>query len=349
MRKLPVFFVVDVSESMAGPQHAAVSDGLSDIVTALRTDPQALDSVWLSVIVFAGRAKVLTPMVELVRFYAPELPVGGGTALGPALTLLMAEIDANVTRGDATRKGDWKPLVFLMTDGYPTDDPSAEIARWQADYARRAQLVAVSVGGGADHAMLRRLTGDIVVLSDASPASIGRFVKWMSQSIAAESASMQPGSARGGGIDLSKGLPEGTIRLDKDSPARGIDDRLAVFVARCQHTEAPYLVRFERAPEGGLPGAPGARFVLRQTLPLKPSYFELTGDAAPKSPISFDELAGRPGCPHCGAMIGLVACGCGGAHCIDGPGIAICPWCGIESNYVPAEDGTRIEIGRGAG
>ncbi|MEM9049177.1 MAG: TerY-C metal binding domain-containing protein [Pseudomonadota bacterium] len=350
MRKLPVFFVIDVSESMAGPQHSAVADGLSEILRTLRTDPQALDSVWLSIIVFAGKSKVLTPMVELMRFFPPELPIGGGTALGPALDLLMGEIDANVTRGSVNRKGDWKPLIFLMTDGHPTDNPSAAIARWQSDYARRAQMVAISVGGGADHGMLRRLTDDIVVLSDASPASIGRFVKWMSQSIAAESASMQPGSRRGGGISLEKGLPEGAQKLAEDAPQQGrLDDRLAVFTGRCQHTEAPYLMRFEKAPSP-IPGRPGARYVLRQTLPLKMSYFDLTENGTPKTPIATSELAGLPGCPHCGSPIGLVGCSaCGGVHCIDGPGLAICPWCGVQSNYVQAEAGTRIEIGRGAG
>jgi len=125
--------------------------------------------------------------MELVQFYPHELPVGGGTSLGAALNLLMDEIDIHVVRGTPERKGDWKPIVFLMTDGHPTDRPEPSIDRCRRDYDARVQLVAVSIGGGADHALLRRLTRDVIVLSDASPDSFRRFFRWMSQSIAVQS------------------------------------------------------------------------------------------------------------------------------------------------------------------
>ncbi len=348
MRKLPVFFVIDVSESMAGPAHEIVTAGLSDIIRTLRADPQALETAQVSLIVFAGRAKVLTPMMELAHFYPPELPIGGGTSLGAALTELMDEIDTQVVRGTATRKGDWKPIVFLMTDGYPTDRPDDAMARWTRDYAARAQLVAVSIGGGADHALLRRLTPDVIVLSDASPDSFKRFFNWISQSIAVQSRSVNEPAAPGG-IDLSKSMPEGARRLEDATEAGGIDDRLAVFVARCQHSEAPYLMRFEQG-RGNRGEDTGRRYVLRQTVALKQSYFDLSvGDGAPVGRVSTADLAGAPGCPHCGSRIGMVSCQCGRLHCIDGEGLAICPWCGREGNYVQAAAGAEFDISRNAG
>ncbi len=354
MRKLPVFFVIDVSESMAGPAHETVSTGMGEIVRTLRTDPQALETAQVSIIVFAGRAKVLTPMMELAHFYPPELPIGGGTNLGAALTELMDEIDTQVVRGSATRKGDWKPIVFLMTDGYPTDRPDAAIDRWNRDFAKRAQLVAVSIGGGADHKLLRRLTDDVIVLHDASPDSFKRFFNWISQSIAVQSRAVTEPAAKGG-IDLGKSMPDGTAALD-DAPDTGIDDRLAVFVARCQHSEAPYLMRFEQGRGGrgssGRAGAPdtGGRYVLRQTIALKQSYFDLsTDEGAPVGQVSTADLAGAPGCPHCGTRIGMVSCQCGRLHCIDGEGLAICPWCGRESEFVRAAQGASFDIPRNAG
>ncbi|MEM6489675.1 MAG: VWA domain-containing protein, partial [Pseudomonadota bacterium] len=233
MRKLPVFFVIDVSESMAGPAHEAVSAGIADIVSTLRTDPQALEMAQLSIIVFAGRAKVLVPMMELLHFYPPDLPIGGGTGLGAALDLLMTEIDKNVvTKSSDGRKGDWKPIVFLMTDGHPTDDPEKSIKRWEEHYARRVNLVAVSVGGSANHKMLQRLTENVVVLTDASATTFKRFLVWISQSIAAESRAAGDGHA-GGPVNLSKTLPRGASVLDDLMPEVNIDDRLAGFIGRC--------------------------------------------------------------------------------------------------------------------
>jgi uncharacterized protein YegL len=80
VRRLPIFFLLDVSESMAGENLRQLQHGLERLVTSLRTDPYALETVYLSIIAFAGKAKTLTPLVELASFYAPRLPVGSGTA-----------------------------------------------------------------------------------------------------------------------------------------------------------------------------------------------------------------------------------------------------------------------------
>ena len=85
MRRLPVFFVLDCSESMVGDNLKKMEDGLQMIVQTLRTDPHALETVWLSVMAFAGIAKTIVPLVEVASFYPPKLPLGSGTSLGAAL------------------------------------------------------------------------------------------------------------------------------------------------------------------------------------------------------------------------------------------------------------------------
>src|SRR6188508_3777606 len=84
MRRLPIFFLLDVSESMVGDNHRQMQQGLERLVKALRTDPHALETVHLSVIAFAGQTRTLTPLTELAMFYPPRLPIGAGTSLGAA-------------------------------------------------------------------------------------------------------------------------------------------------------------------------------------------------------------------------------------------------------------------------
>lgn len=141
MRRLPVYFLVDVSESMVGEPIQQVENGMRQIVQELRTDPYALETAFISVIAFAGKAKCLSPLTELYKFYPPTFPIGGGTSLGGALEFLMDDIDKNVVKTTEERKGDWKPIVFLFTDGTPTDNPSAAFARWNNKYRRKANIV----------------------------------------------------------------------------------------------------------------------------------------------------------------------------------------------------------------
>ncbi|HHK9235112.1 TPA: VWA domain-containing protein, partial [Escherichia coli] len=82
MRRLPVFFVLDCSESMIGENLKKMTDGLQMIIGDLRKDPHALETAWVSVIAFAGVARTIVPLHEIASFYPPRLPVGGGTSLG---------------------------------------------------------------------------------------------------------------------------------------------------------------------------------------------------------------------------------------------------------------------------
>lgn len=68
MRRLPVYFLVDVSESMVGAPIQQVQDGMRMIVQELRTDPYALETAYISVIAFAGKAKCVSPLTELYKF-----------------------------------------------------------------------------------------------------------------------------------------------------------------------------------------------------------------------------------------------------------------------------------------
>ncbi len=79
MRRLPVYFLIDVSESMVGQPIASVQEGMRTIIQELRTDPYALETVFVSIIAFAGKAATLSPLTELYMFYPPSFPGGGGT------------------------------------------------------------------------------------------------------------------------------------------------------------------------------------------------------------------------------------------------------------------------------
>lgn len=104
MRRLPIYFLVDVSESMVGEPILQVQDGMRMIVQELRTDPYALETAYISVIAFAGKAKSVTPLTELYKFYPPTFPIGGGTSLGAALNFLMDDMDKSLVKTTLEKK-----------------------------------------------------------------------------------------------------------------------------------------------------------------------------------------------------------------------------------------------------
>ncbi len=128
MRRLPIYFLIDISESMVGEPIQQVEEGLATIIQALKTDPNAIETVWVSIIVFAGRPKTLVPLQEIISFYPPKFPIGSGTSLSKGLGHLMFELRKNIVKTTQEVKGDWKPIVFLFTDGVPTDDTKMAIS-----------------------------------------------------------------------------------------------------------------------------------------------------------------------------------------------------------------------------
>lgn len=326
---------------MVGSNLEQLQDGLSMIVQTLRTDPQALESAYLGVIVFAGKVKTLVPLTDVIGFNPPELPVGGGTALGRALTHLMDEIDRSVITTTADRKGDWKPIVFLMTDGQPTDDTSEAIRRWKERYSSRAHMVAISIGRGADTATLCRLTEDVLLLEGTQPEDFKRFVNWISMSIQTQSRNVD---ADGDGVDLAR-LDDGNLeRLDPGEEASLVhyDERYAVFVGKCAKQRLPYLLKYELDAEGR--GRAG-HYRIENAYALTDDYFDLTDDTARAAEMQTQALDGVAACPHCGNQATITLCQCGRLFCSSGPGRLTCPWCETKAEYGYGQ----FDVTRGAG
>ncbi len=185
MRRLPVYLVLDVSGSMHGEPIEAVRNGMQILLSTLRTDPYALETAWLSVIVFDGTARQLVPLTELLSFQLPTIEAGSTTALGAALSLTRDCIEREVEKTSAETKGDWKPLVFLMTDGMPTDDWQKGLEAFRK--AKTGMVIACAAGPKADSGVLKQITEVVVSLDTADQSTIGAFFKWVSASISTSS------------------------------------------------------------------------------------------------------------------------------------------------------------------
>jgi uncharacterized protein YegL len=185
MRKLPVYLILDTSGSMQGEAIEAVRNGLQTLVAALRQDPHALESAFLSVITFSNTAQQVVPLTELGLFQIPSITAAGTTSLGASLNLLVERIKQEVSVTSAEVKGDWKPIVFLMTDGESTDDITSGISAIKQ--AKLGTFIACAAGPNANTTQLSLITDNVVKLDTADSNTIKAFFKWVSASIATTS------------------------------------------------------------------------------------------------------------------------------------------------------------------
>ncbi|WP_289202153.1 vWA domain-containing protein [Xylanibacter rodentium] len=189
MRRLPVYLLLDCSGSMYGEPIEAVKNGVQVLVSTLRQDPYALETAYLSIITFDSSAQQVSPLTELAAFQQPNIQASGCTALGEALALLSQKADQEVTKTTAEQKGDWKPLVFIMTDGEPTDDLNKGLAEFKK--RKWGMVVACAAGSGANTDTLKKITECVVSLDTADSATIKAFFKWVSASVSSGSMKVE--------------------------------------------------------------------------------------------------------------------------------------------------------------
>lgn len=208
MRKLPVYLLLDTSGSMYGEPIEAVKNGVQMLLSSLKQDPYALETVHLSIITFDNNAKQIVPLTEISSFQAPDLRANGQTALGEALKVLAESADREVTRTTAEKKGDWKPLVFIMSDGEPTDSLDSGINEMRK--RKFGIVVACAAGQNANVDQLKKITESVVRLDSLDNDSIKEFFKWVSASVSASSVKVD-GNQEVGEIDELPPPPEEVI------------------------------------------------------------------------------------------------------------------------------------------
>ncbi|MDZ8078277.1 MAG: TerY-C metal binding domain-containing protein [Nostoc sp. DcaGUA01] len=346
-RRLPIYLLLDCSESMAGEAFTALQNGVNAMINELRTNPMALETVAISLITFASTAKQVIPLTDLLKFQVPQLRLGSGTKLGAALDIWQKCLEREVAKTTAEQKGDYKPICFILTDGEPTDawENVAQKVRTTI-VGKKANVIAVACGPDADTEKLRRITETVIVLKQATPDTFAKFFKWISASVSVASERIETATEQG--VALPR-LPEDCMEIPQPGkPAEVITSERQIFLhAKCVKNSGFYLLRYVKSGNRDqLLGLGNSQDIYKAiaTHAVKEFEFEENGQGLQVSTTQLEDF--QP-CPYCSNQLWAM-CSQGHVHCCpeyQGSLTLTCPWCNTTDTYAAQ----NFDVGRGRG
>jgi uncharacterized protein YegL len=131
---LPVYILIDTSSSMK-PAEETLNESIENLYNELILSPAISDFVSLSILSYNTEPEVDLEMTQLTHVReVPEFDCAGVTAFGKALTFLRRRIDTDIPHLTMGGRRVMRPVVFLLTDGRPTDDEGHPTDTWRSAY-----------------------------------------------------------------------------------------------------------------------------------------------------------------------------------------------------------------------
>ena len=188
-RRCPCILLLDTSSSMAGEPIRELAGGVRQLIDELKQDELAAKRIELAAVTF-GPVRADADFADVWGFVMPKFEAYGDTPMGAAITAALAIVEQRKAIYKANAIPYYKPWIFLITDGAPTDEWQVAAQRVRdGEGAGRFQFFPVGVAG-ADMAVLARMS--LRPPAKLRGLAFREFFKWVSGTLKSVSAS-RPG------------------------------------------------------------------------------------------------------------------------------------------------------------
>ena len=181
--------LLDTSGSMSGAPIASLNKAINDFKEQTSMDELAQKRVDIAIIEFNDSARVVQDFTPLPQLQPVTLSATGYTAMGAGINLAIDKVNERNRFYNDMGTPCFKPWIFMITDGAPTDDISAARQRILDEESKgshgKLKFWAVGVPGYSKD-VLTSLTKRCIALDEANFKGI---FDWLSESMVTISVS----------------------------------------------------------------------------------------------------------------------------------------------------------------
>lgn len=156
--RVPCILLLDVSGSMGGQPISELNEGLTIYKDELAADSLASKRVEVAVVTFGGTVQNACDFTTAEAFFPPNLAATGDTPMGAAVNQAIDMVHERKQIYRANGIAYYRPWIFLITDGAPTDEWKGAAQRViEGETSKAFSFFAVGVEG-ANMDILKQLS-----------------------------------------------------------------------------------------------------------------------------------------------------------------------------------------------
>ncbi|MBN9047144.1 MAG: VWA domain-containing protein [Rhizobiales bacterium] len=184
--RCPCLLLLDTSHSMSGPPISALNAGITAFKDELASDTLAMKRVEIAVVSF-GPVSVVNDFTTPDMWFPSQLATTGDTPMGAAIEQGLEMLRQRKEAYKANGISYYRPWVFLITDGGPTDSivRASQLVR-EGEAAKSLSFFAVGVQGANMDALAKISTRQPLQLSGLK---FRELFAWLSTSLSGVSRS----------------------------------------------------------------------------------------------------------------------------------------------------------------